>query len=261
MKTLKIIIFAAIALLGLTSCSDEQKALNFVSKEVVTENNLDDFLIRYKIQLIKEDFQNNCLRYYLNSRMNKGSRYVYLWDEFAHFRYNCRSDMWLSLGAESNVDSDVILNTIVQLILERLDVILNDTINYNEFVSTNWSKEKLFNYILSKSTLKMFHDEEEMKQLGLDVHNYEHRRIYEYDWLILGMQNQQAAFIDEIVNWIVSSSRDEVMSKQYRLVDKQCTTVGENQFEVEYLLEPKSEIHFDVSKVGETFVLHSTRVY
>ena len=279
MKTLKIILFAAIAMFGFVSCSDEKKALKFVSEEFVSDSELNDFLIRNKIAVFKDSFEPE-LRYYLASIMDKKNTdfcKVYLSDEFAHHNV----DLWEYFRHDNKVDSDRILNTILQLTQNKLDSILsNDTINYDEFSSHHWTKERMFNYILSQATCKARSVAmDEMEQSGLfsdivknfhekysfielyDPENYEIGYNYDqsvnaflYDWLVLGLKNKQWTVIEEVVCWIVSSCRDEVMSKNYKLVDKQCTTIGENQYKVTYLLDPHFEIIFTVKKIGKTFV-------
>ena len=82
MKTLKIIVFAAIALFCLASCSDEKKALDYVSEEVLPDSELTDFLIKNKILMFEDSFEAE-LRYYLKSIMDKNNN-VYLSDEYAH---------------------------------------------------------------------------------------------------------------------------------------------------------------------------------
>lgn len=269
MKTLKIIVFAAIALLGLASCSDERKALDFVSKEVATENNLDDFLIRYKMLDFKECFEPE-IRGYLNSIISGVSTYpsVHLSDKYAHY-YLCPydntirkiSDNWNMIT--TNINSDIILNTILCSLSERIDTILaNDTLKYKKSSFDNMSKEDMFNNILSKAVDKFLSSiQYELRKEGLDPENTELQKIYEYDWNLLGGQHGQSQFIDDILYWALGNCRDEVRSKKYKIVDRECATLGENHFEVTYLLDPKSEIHFDVSKIGKTFVLNSAHVY
>ena len=77
MKTLKIIVFAAIALFCLASCSDEKKALAYVSEEVLPDSELTDFLIK----------NNNDLRAYLDSKKHK---YTYLETDGGHIWRNWR---------------------------------------------------------------------------------------------------------------------------------------------------------------------------
>lgn len=271
MKTLKNIVFAAIALFGLASCSDEKKALNYVSEEIVSDNELTDFLIKYNILMFKDSFEPE-LRYYLSSISDQKRSYlgeiystVYLSKEFAHIgSFNYVKDKWTYYRAKDSFDSDIILNDIIHSISKRLDAIMAERTVCVEIFSSNdfnrMSKEKLFNYILSKAVeqCNSWDTYEELdsitNQLGLSSELYEHRILVNYEWLVMGIKNQQGAFIDEVVNWIVSKCRDEVMSKNYKLVDKQCTTVGENQYNVTYLLEPQLEINFSVKKVGKTFV-------
>ena len=46
MKKIKLITVAAAMLLGFASCSDEQKALNYVSKDVMPEESIENELIK-----------------------------------------------------------------------------------------------------------------------------------------------------------------------------------------------------------------------
>ncbi|MBP5326704.1 MAG: hypothetical protein J6Y98_02160 [Bacteroidales bacterium] len=291
MKTIKIIVFAAIALFGLVSCSDEKKALNYVSEKVLSDSKLSDFLIKNKILMFKDSFEPE-LRYYLNSILGEKQIYfykVYLSDEFAHVYPNSggKGDFWKYYRPDNDVDSDRILDTILQLIQIKSDgVISNDTIDFNVFSSYHWTKEKFFNYILSQATYKSYGiAKDEMEQSGLfseivknyhdnynctELYDTENYKIgfdywkcvdaFQYDWFVLGIKNMQWTVIEKAVHYIVSSCRDEVLAKNYKLVDKQCTTVGENKYDVTYLLDPKLEIHFEVSKVGKTFVLKSYHV-
>ncbi len=280
MKTIKIIVFAAIAMFCLTSCSDEKKALNYVSEEVVSDSELNNFLIRDKIALFKDDFKPE-LRYYLKSILGKKQTYfykIYLSDEYAHFYPNSgvKGDNWKYYNPYNIVDSDRILDTILCLIDIKLDgVISNDTINYNVYNSFIGTKEKMFNYILSQATLKDYDiAKEELEQSGLfsDIVKKYHENsfnnwdfeisedysrcldIFRYDWFVMGLKKTQWTVIEEAVHYIVSTCRDKVLAKNYKLVDKQCTTVGENLYTVTYLLEPQMEINFSVKKVGKTFV-------
>ena len=271
MKTLKIIVFAAIALLGLASCSDERKALDFVSKEVATENNLDDFLIRYKMLDFKECFEPE-IRGYLNSIIYGVSPYpsVHLSDKYAHYyRYNNivqkGHDYWTYYTPCDRIYSDMILNTILFSLSKRVDTLLaNDTIKYKQSSFDSVSKEDMYNIILSKAVKKNSSVRDfELREVGIDPYKDDNWEIkaYAYDWNLLGGQHGQSQFIDDILYWALGNCRDEVMSKKYKIVDRECATLGENHFEVTYLLDPKSEIHFDVSKIGKTFVLNSAHVY
>ncbi len=271
MKTLKIIIFTAVAMSCLASCSDEKKALNYVSEELVSDSELNDFLIRYKIAMFKDDFESE-LRYYLSTITRFSILYQYyglsevnLMKEFIPDGREGRST-WKYHKSGNSYDSDLMLNSILQLISEKLDIILVDKItNFTNYTSNGMSKEQLFNYILSKAVywnIYLTNDETDsiQKQLGIED-AWENYFLIRYEWSILGVRNQQAAFIDEVVNWIVSNCRDEVMSKNYKLVDKQSITVGENQYKVTYLLEPQLEINFSIKKIGKTFVCEDYTIY
>ncbi|MCR5193729.1 MAG: hypothetical protein K6D59_10540 [Bacteroidales bacterium] len=262
MKTLKIIVFAAIALFGMAACSDEKKALNYVSEEVVPDSELNDFLIRYKLAMFKDDFEPE-LRYCLSSII----RYSYLHsfhglsqvDLMKEFIPEGRDCTWKHHKPGNSYDSDMMLNSILQLVSEKLDIILVDTTtNFTDYTSNGMSKEQLFNYILSKSVYwnhYLTNDEIDSIQNQLGIENtLGSSTLIRYEWYVMGVRNEQSAFIDEVVNWIVSNCRDEVMSKIYKLVDKQSITVGENQYKVTYLLEPQLEINFSVKKIGKTFV-------
>lgn len=268
MKTLKIIVFAAVAMFCLASCSDEKKALNYVSEEVVSDSELNDFLIRCKIALAKDDFEPE-LRYYLNSiTSSSGIEYtyygVYVVKIMNEFIPEVRKDInitstWKYHKPGNDFDSDMMLNSILHLTSERLDTILVDKMtNFTNYTSNGMSKEQLFNYILSKAVrwFTWFSDSKTisiLNQLGIE-NTGNNFSLVDYEWFVMGVHNQQSAFIDEVVNWIVSSCRDEVMTKNYKLVDKQCTTIGENQYMVTYLMEPQLEINFMVKKIGKTFV-------
>lgn len=274
MKTLKIIIFAAVAMFSMVSCSDKKKALDFVSNEVVADSDLTNFLVRNKALMFMDSFEPE-IRYYLNSISDKKWRVspkqvistVYLQDEFSHYhvnRYNSsivtKIDSWYYYTPNDRpFDSDRILNTILLSISERLNELLNDTtLKLNYFTSNGMTKDRLFNYILSKAAHHCdwtTQDERDslLANYGLEW-SVENVQMINYDWLVMGLENKQMDFVGEIVSWIISKSCNEVNSKNYKLVDKQCTETGENQYTVTYLLEPQLEIDFAVKKVGKTFV-------
>lgn len=61
MKTIKLLTIASAMLLGLASCSDEQQALNFVSKKVMPEEKIETELIKY----LARDYWGKNLKYIL----------------------------------------------------------------------------------------------------------------------------------------------------------------------------------------------------
>ena len=74
-----------------------------------------------------------------------------------------------------------------------------------------------------------------------------------FDWTMISREKRQE-IIKEYANWQIVRAREKVKLNGYKLIDKSCTTIGENSFEVRYLLEPQLEIVFPVRKVGKTFV-------
>ncbi len=257
MKTLKIIVFAVIAMFGFASCSDEKKVLNFVSEEVVADNKLNDFLIRNNILEYMVNYFKPELEYHL-SLIRKGNN-VSLPREYAHFM-----DEWYYYHPGDKYDSDIIINSIIHSISERVSEIVEDTtIDLGTFTSNGRSKDDLNNCIIS---LSVHHYEWLMGNsdslLALQGLKYSDETIplVCYDWLVLGLLDQQEDFINKVVSWIISKCYNDMMSKNYKLVDKQCITVGENKYEVTYLFDPLLKLSFDISKVGKTFVVDYMRV-
>lgn len=236
------------------------------SEELVSDSELTDFLIKNKILMFKDSFEPE-LRYYLNSITRfsgiyyaNNIHYVCIMDEFTESeRRGLFSNNWKHHKPGNSYDSDMMLNSILKMVSERLDSILTaEATNFAIYTSNGMSQERLFNYILSKAVywnndLTKNEIDSIQNQLGLED-TWANNFLIRYDWFVMGVQNQQSAFIDEVVNWIISNCRDEVMSKNYKLVDKQSITVGENLYKVTYLLEPQLEINFSVKKIGKTFV-------
>ena len=82
---------------------------------------------------------------------------------------------------------------------------------------------------------------------------------YEYEWTRMD-EEKQREIIEDYAKWLIVVARKNVKQFNYKLVDKSCTTIGEDNFEVRYLLEPHLEIVFPVRKVGKTFVSDEYRV-
>lgn len=76
---------------------------------------------------------------------------------------------------------------------------------------------------------------------------------YEYGWTGIG-EKKQGEVIEDYANFLIVAAISTIKKLNYRLVDKSCTTTGEDCFEVRYLLDPHLEIVFPVRKVGKSFV-------
>lgn len=177
MKPIHLLTLIIVLMMGLSSCSDEQRALDFVSKEVVSEEELTDFLIKHSINEYKDVFWNNMLSY-ANSKASKGGLglEIYLSKEFAHFdkELGWRWDHWTANRPANEYDSEKILSIIHQLIAENINSKLVDTtFDFNSISSPEWSEERMYNYILSKAVCKGYYcASQEVEQLGLE-HNYD----------------------------------------------------------------------------------------
>lgn len=279
MKTIKFITIAAAMLLGLASCSDEKKALDFVSKEVMPEEKIELELTKYLAYTYGNIFINEFYRYF--NLENSKFKYIILSDEFRHKYTNPRGDDYSKKSEETLKYICANGRKQMELLFDRADV---------NSITTVYSGEQMVNKLASlvvyvssiQRDYNMYLDgqihsnpEDYLRPnsenpLSIDFQSFyesmtreERDKYYNgyglRDWDRLSEEKQQEV-IDDYARWLIVTARETIKNRNYKLIDKSCTTIGEDNFEVRYLLEPHLEIVFPVRKVGKTFVSDGYRI-
>ena len=288
MKTIKFIAIAATMLLGLASCSDEKKAINFVSKEVLPEKEIENELIKHLTKEYCSIFPKGFYYYfnidYLSNGRRRTGACIKISEDYQH-KYHGDERWLLGLQPDGHTTSEKILDTICRNGLLFIDETFKRGDNLDSVIATPLSLEQQYNKLASIAIHKdddqvycdlyadgiiSINPEEHLGYGGGWILSYEvHNRLsekerdivnnlnpfggYHYDWTMISTDKRQE-IIKEYANWQIVRAREKVKQNGYKLVDKSCTTIGENNFEVRYLLEPHLEIVFPVRKVGKTFV-------
>ncbi|KWW31706.1 MAG: hypothetical protein AUK63_400 [bacterium P3] len=287
MKTIKFIAIAATMLLGLASCSDEKKAINFVSKEVLPEKEIENELIKHLTKEYCSIFPKGFYYYFNIDYLSNGGRStgacIKISEDYQH-KYH-RGEYWL-LGLQPNghTTSEKILDTICRNGLLFIDETFKRGDNLDSVTATSLSLEQQYNklasIVIKKDDIQVYCDlyangiisinpeefrayydldpialwgklSEKEKNTVRELKGYD--GYYNFDWTMISRDKQQE-IIKEYANWQIVRAREKVKQNDYKLIDKSCITIGENDFEVRYLLEPQWEIVFSVRKVGKTFV-------
>lgn len=279
MKTIKFITIAAAMLIGLVSCSDEKKALNFVSKEVMPEEKIELELTKYLANTYGNVFIYEFYKYF--NLDNSKFKYIILSDEFQHKYTYQKGDDYLKKSEETLYYICENGKKQMGLFFDRGDV---------NSITTVYSSEQMLNKLASlvvfvSSTQRYYNlfldgqihtnPEEYLRPISgnplhIDFQSYfetmtkEERDKYysdgcSRDWDRLSEEKQQEV-IDDYARWLIVTARETIKNRNYKLIDKSCTTIGEDNFEVRYLLEPHLEIVFPVRKVGKTFVSDGYRI-
>ena len=289
MKTIKFIAMAATMLLGLASCSDEKKAINFVSKEVLPEKEIENELIKYLTKEYCSIFPKGFYYYFNIDYLSNGGRSsgacIKISEDYQH-KYH-RNESWrLGLQPNGHTTSEKILDTICRNGLLFINETFKRGDNLDSVIAMPLSLEQQYNKLASIAIHKdddqvvcdlyangiiSINPEEFRAYNGLDpfalwgklsekerntareLTNGYSDGYYMFDWTMISRDKQQE-IIKEYANWQIVRAREKVKQNDYKLIDKSCTTIGENSFEVRYLLEPQLEIVFPVRKVGKTFV-------
>ena len=266
-------------LLGLASCSDEKKALDFVSKEVMPEEKIELELTKYLAYTYGNIFINEFYRYF--NLENSKFKYIILSDEFRHKYTNPRGDDYSKKSEETLKYICANGRKQMELLFDRADV---------NSITTVYSGEQMVNKLASlvvyvssiQRDYNMYLDgqihsnpEDYLRPnsenpLSIDFQSFyesmtreERDKYYNgyglRDWDRLSEEKQQEV-IDDYARWLIVTARETIKNRNYKLIDKSCTTIGEDNFEVRYLLEPHLEIVFPVRKVGKTFVSDGYRI-
>lgn len=280
MKTFKLITIAAAMLLGLESCSDEQKALDFVSKEVMPEEKIENELI----QRLAKAWGNNFKTYfddYFHIDYKSNGRYesrffITISEEFRHeIPFWGNANVYeLGVPPYGNT-SEKIISTICSEGINYLDKTFESGNNLDSITATPLSGEQQMNRLASLAVetdynqrkLDMFTDGVIQTKPVKVAYHYEWKPLndeelqrareldkkYEYEWTRMD-EEKQREIIEDYAKWLIVVARDNVKQFNYKLVDKSSKTTGEDSYEVRYLLDPPLEIVFPVRKVGKTFV-------
>ena len=275
-------------LLGLASCSDEKKAINFVSNEVLPENEIENELIKHLTKEYCNTFPQGFYYYFNIAYLSNGRRIpkaaIKISEEYQH-KYSWSEYWTLGLQPDGKTTSEKILDTICRSGINFVDEIFKRGDNLDSIKAAPLSLEQQYNRLASLSIqkngsqvyLNLYADgiisvnPEDCETPDGDLLGYElfyklpekDRYIdyygngrydnYFFDWTMISRDKRQE-IIREYANWQIVRALEKVKLNGYKLIDKSCTTIGENSFEVRYLLEPQLEIVFPVRKVGKTFV-------
>jgi len=272
MKTAKTIITIIILSFILASCtSDEKKALNFIKTEVLPEEEIENYLMRYNAGIVNSEFWED-LEIYLNSICSPcfdNAHNIYLpygWGNYYEIgKSTYCADYWTFNGRYGYYDSEKILHLIYDQVNEKIALVIEgDSIEYygnDEFYNnhdnelSSYEDDDIKNAVLLEAVnfrgfLTPVWDKR-VKMLGLED-TRETREMFKYKWTTRNSK-QQRNFIFSLSGRILSKAVCMVRSNEFKLVDAQGIKTGENTFKVTYLLEPKLKMVFDVTKVGNTF--------
>ena len=260
MKTLKTIFTLIIFILVLSSCaSDEKKALNYVKTEVLPEESINTYLIAYTAQKYNDSFWEN-LAVYLNNilRPNQFSKRLNNlslsggWGNYNKYGYS--EDVFIIVNRYGEIDSEKILQTICQTVTEAISKKDEDNTDVPPIDWGLWGEFDWYNVVILECTDKTYIREN--RDEWYNSRNYEQ---YRYEWMAKS-EYERSEFIDELASFLVSNAIDWVKDKGFKIIDAQGIKIGENKYEVIYLLEPKLKIVFDITKVGETFCCDNINV-
>lgn len=292
---IRTIILVATMLLCMTSCSNEQKALDFVSKKVVPEEQIENELIKNLAKDFGNSFKTSFDEYFNIQHEYRFGDYITISEEYRHKEPNYMDGGFFKNREKYSDKSENIINLICEDGLKYMNEIFERGDNLDSITVKPLSGKQLFNKLASLAVeknyaqvfLEMYSDgivhvnPDKYRNEGTGSINYflysqelyygqnssneENERIrnlekkYEYDWTLAG-EKKQREIIEYYAKWIIVAAKECVKPLNYKLIDKSCSTIGEDIFEVRYLLEPQLEMVFPVRKVGKTFVSDGYRI-
>ena len=167
MKTIKFIAIVTAMLLGVASCSDEKKAINFVSKEVLPESEIENELTKHLTKEYCSTFPKGFYYYFNISYLSNGGRRsvaeIEISEEFQH-KYH-RGEWWqLGLQPDGYTTSEKILDTICRSGINYVDEIFKRGDNLDSIKAAPLSLEQQYNRLASIAIYK------DMDQVDCDLY-------------------------------------------------------------------------------------------
>lgn len=267
-KIIPIVLLVLLSVLFGSCENEEQKALNYVKTEVMPEEAIEEYLMKYETKIVNNKFWET-LRTYLNrvctpcdkKLCKKFLPDVIYEDEWGTSDYY----YWTFDSPPGEYDSEKILHFIRKQVKDQISLALkSDSIeNFLSFPSYSWdSVDGVCSSITNEAaefcgfSTKAW--DEKVKYLGIDDTKITRER-YRYKWTVREF-GKQVDFISSVSSFIIDNSTKIVSSNEFKLIDAQAIKAGKTIYQVVYSLKPKLKIIFDVSKVDGTFCCDTINV-
>ena len=259
-KALKTILTLIIVSFVLSSCaSNENKALNYVTIQVLPKDSINTFLIAYTAQKYNNSFWEN-LESYINSILstnpfNKRLHSLNLSGGWGNYNKQGYSEDKFTTGSRyGETDSFKILQTIYQTVTEAISEKDENNTEVPPLGWGLWDEFDWYNSVILECTNKTY-----IIDNRDEWYNSRNYKKYKYEW-VAKSDDERSEFIDELASFLVSSAIDWVNENEFKIIDAQGIKIDENKYKVIYLLEPKLKIVFNITKVGDTFCCDNINV-